>query len=168
MNLTFNRVKPNFCLHSEAMNAWLTTTRRTSFKHLFLTQRKSLKDEKPQLRPMNVIRSHHHEVFTEQVNKIALSADDDKRIILPDRQNTFAHGFQGWGQTERPKDTQRGSGKDMGPWGGEFLCNFGKTRVLGWRSPMQFWASLRSWWNKQTKKRAGRLNPQFPTTHRYI
>jgi len=44
-----------------------------------------------QLRPMNVIRSHHYEVFTEQVNKIALSSDDDKRIIL-DRINTFAHG----------------------------------------------------------------------------
>jgi len=40
---------------------------------------------------MNVIRSHHHETFTEQVNKIALSSDDDKRIIL-DRINTFAHG----------------------------------------------------------------------------
>jgi len=48
-----------------------------------------------QLRPMNVIRSHHHEVFTEQVNKIALSSDDDKRIILPDRKNTSAHGFRG-------------------------------------------------------------------------
>jgi len=35
-----------------------------------------------QLRPMNVIRSHHHEVFTEKVNKIALSADDGKRIIV--------------------------------------------------------------------------------------
>jgi len=45
-----------------------------------------------QLRRMNVIRSNHHEVFTEQVNKITLSSDDDKRIILPDRQNTFAHG----------------------------------------------------------------------------
>jgi len=45
-----------------------------------------------QLRPMNVIQSHHHEVFTEQVYKIAVSADDDKRIILPDQQNTFAHG----------------------------------------------------------------------------
>jgi len=39
---------------------------------------------KLQLRLMNVIRSNHHEVFTEQVNKITLSADDDKRIILPD------------------------------------------------------------------------------------
>ena len=41
-----------------------------------------------QLRPMNVIRSHHHEVFTEQVNKIALSKNDDKRKILPDRIHT--------------------------------------------------------------------------------
>jgi len=48
-----------------------------------------------QLRPMNVIPSHHHEVFTEQVNKIALSADDDKRIILPDRIHTLAPGSQG-------------------------------------------------------------------------
>jgi len=48
-----------------------------------------------QLRPMNVIRSHHHEVFTEQVNKTALSADNDKRIILPDQIHTLAHGFQG-------------------------------------------------------------------------
>jgi len=48
-----------------------------------------------QLRPINAIRSHHHEVFTAQVNKIALSSDDDKRIILPDRINTLSHGFQG-------------------------------------------------------------------------
>jgi len=48
-----------------------------------------------QLRPMNVIRSHHHGVFTDEVNKIALSADCDKRIILPDRIHTLAPGFQG-------------------------------------------------------------------------
>jgi len=51
--------------------------------------------ERQQLRPMNMIRSHHHEVFTEQVNKFTLSADDDKQIILPDRIHTLAHGFQG-------------------------------------------------------------------------
>jgi len=33
---------------------------------------------RPQLRPMNVFQSDHHEVFTEQVNKIALCTDDDK------------------------------------------------------------------------------------------
>jgi len=30
---------------------------------------------------MNVIRSHLHEIYTEEVNKVALSADDDERII---------------------------------------------------------------------------------------
>ena len=30
---------------------------------------------------MNVIRSHHHEIYTEEINKVALSADDDKRVI---------------------------------------------------------------------------------------
>ena len=34
---------------------------------------------KEQLRKMNVIRSHRHEVYTEEVNKIALCPDDDKR-----------------------------------------------------------------------------------------
>ena len=40
----------------------------------------------------NVIRSHGHELFTEEVNKIALSANDDKRVILEDGIHTFAHG----------------------------------------------------------------------------
>ena len=30
------------------------------------------------MKTMNVIRSHKHEIFTEEVNKIALSAADDK------------------------------------------------------------------------------------------
>ena len=39
-------------------------------------------NKKPQMRQMNVIRSHKHEVFTETVNKVALSCEDDKRIIM--------------------------------------------------------------------------------------
>ena len=35
----------------------------------------------PQMRKMNVIRSHKHNVYTETVNKVALSHEDDKRII---------------------------------------------------------------------------------------
>jgi len=45
-----------------------------------------------QLRSMNVIRSHLHEVYSEQVNKIALSCDDDERIIQRDGISTLAHG----------------------------------------------------------------------------
>ena len=41
---------------------------------------------------MNVIRSYHHNIFTKAVNKVALSADDDKRIILEDSIHTLAYG----------------------------------------------------------------------------
>ena len=48
--------------------------------------------KKPQMRKMNVIRSYKHEIFSETVNKIALSANDDKRIILEDRISTLSYG----------------------------------------------------------------------------
>ena len=48
--------------------------------------------KKTQMRKMNVIRSHKHEIFSETVNKIALSANDDKRIIMEDNISTLAYG----------------------------------------------------------------------------
>ena len=45
-----------------------------------------------QMRSMNVIRSHKHEVFSETINKVALSREDDKRIICEDVVHTLAHG----------------------------------------------------------------------------
>ena len=54
---------------------------------------------------MNVIRSRQHNLSPEQVNKIAVSANDDKRIIRPDKIQTFAHWYRtGW-------QCNRGSGK---------------------------------------------------------
>ena len=51
-----------------------------------------LKTGKEQLRKQNILRSYEHEVFTEEVNKIALSALDDKRHILNDGIHTLAWG----------------------------------------------------------------------------
>ncbi|PFX11357.1 hypothetical protein AWC38_SpisGene24958 [Stylophora pistillata] len=45
-----------------------------------------------QLRKMNTLRSLKHEMYMEEINKVALSADDDKRIILPDKIHTYAIG----------------------------------------------------------------------------
>ena len=45
-----------------------------------------------QLRTMNVIRSRKHEIHSEQVNKVALNCEDDKRVILEDRISTLAIG----------------------------------------------------------------------------
>ena len=41
---------------------------------------------------MNVILSHCHKFFTEEFNKIALSSDDDKRVIMDDGIHTLAYG----------------------------------------------------------------------------
>jgi hypothetical protein len=53
-----------------------------------------LLDRKEIYRTMNIIRSHKHEIYSERVNKIALSCEDDKRIILKDGIHTLAHGHR--------------------------------------------------------------------------
>ncbi len=48
--------------------------------------------KRPQLRTMNTIQSRQHNVGKERINKTALSADDDKRVILEDKIHTLAIG----------------------------------------------------------------------------
>ena len=50
-----------------------------------------LLDDEEQMRTMNVI-SHLHDVYTEEVNKVALSAEYDKRVIMEDGIHTLAYG----------------------------------------------------------------------------
>ena len=51
-----------------------------------------LETGKEQLRKQNIIRSYEHELYTEEVNKVALSATDDKRYLLKDSFDTLAWG----------------------------------------------------------------------------
>ena len=52
--------------------------------------KKCLFTGKEQLRKMNIIRSYRHEIYTEEVNKVALCPIDDKRHILEDGVRTLA------------------------------------------------------------------------------
>ena len=62
----------------------------TSIKHE--DYKTCLTTGKEQLRKQNILRSYEHEVYTEEVNKVALSALDDKRFILGDGVHTLAWG----------------------------------------------------------------------------
>ena len=44
----------------------------------------------PQMKSMKIIRSENHDLYSKEVNKIALSSNDDKREVLKDRVHTLA------------------------------------------------------------------------------
>ncbi|CAH3190752.1 unnamed protein product, partial [Porites lobata] len=43
-----------------------------------------------QMRSMKIIQSKNHDIYSKEVNKIALSCDDDKRLVLSNKVNTKA------------------------------------------------------------------------------
>ena len=53
-----------------------------------------LKDE-VLLRSQQRLISKKHDVYTENINKIALSNDDDKRIVSPDKITSYPYGYKG-------------------------------------------------------------------------
>ena len=61
-------------------------------KITFKDYKDCLFSEEKQYKSMNTFRSRKHEIYTERITKIALSADDDKRIILGTGINTVAIG----------------------------------------------------------------------------
>ena len=51
-----------------------------------------LQTGKEQYRTQNILRSYEHDIYFEEINKIALSAADDKRYLLKDSFDTLAWG----------------------------------------------------------------------------
>ena len=52
----------------------------------------SLFNDEVIIRSQQRFRSYNHKVYTEEVNKIALSSNDDKRIQIYDKVTTFSYG----------------------------------------------------------------------------
>ena len=57
-----------------------------TFEHYF----ECLFTGEKQMRSMKIIRSENHDIYSKEVNKIALSSEDDKRIVLDNKVNTLA------------------------------------------------------------------------------
>ena len=59
----------------------------------FEDYKKCLLDDKVILKSQQRFKSENHEVYTEDVNKIAFSNDDDKRIVSPDKISSNPYGY---------------------------------------------------------------------------
>ena len=59
---------------------------------MFKNYTDSLFNNKIILKSQQVFRSDHHNVYTEEINKIGLSSNNDKRSQTLDRDTTFPHG----------------------------------------------------------------------------
>ena len=53
------------------------------------------------LKSQQRFKSDHHEVYTEEVNKIVLNSNDDKRLQTLDRVTTYPHGTNAFKVCER-------------------------------------------------------------------
>ena len=59
---------------------------------IFENYKDPLFNNKTIMQPQVRFKSDHHNVYTEQVNKIALSSNDDKRLQTFDRVTTYPYG----------------------------------------------------------------------------
>ena len=60
---------------------------------MFNNYQKSMINNKIVLKSQQRLKSDHHVVYTEEVNKIALRSNDDKRIQTSDRIATYPYGM---------------------------------------------------------------------------
>ena len=61
------------------------------------------------------LRCHHHRVYTEEVNKIALNSDNDKRIQTFDRITTYPYGINAFKVCENETRYGIQKNKSQGP-----------------------------------------------------
>ena len=59
----------------------------------FEDYKKCLFDSESMLKSQQRFKSENHEVYTENINKIALSSNDDKRIVALDGITSYPYGY---------------------------------------------------------------------------
>ena len=67
---------------------------------MFENYKDSLLNNKTMLRSQKRFKSDHHNVYTEEVNKIALNSNDDKRLQTFDRITTYPYGTNAFKECE--------------------------------------------------------------------
>ena len=74
-----------------------TGTKKCVIKKMlkFEDYKKCLFDNEPMLKSQQRFKSKNHEVYPENINKIALSSNDDKRIVASDRITSYPNGSCG-------------------------------------------------------------------------
>ena len=64
----------------------------TKQKLMFQNFKGYLFNNKTVYRSQEIFKSYNHDVYTEEVNKIVLSSNDDKRLQTSDRITTYPYG----------------------------------------------------------------------------
>ena len=79
---------------SKIINKKAKETKKCVIKHklMFENYKDCLFNDKTILRSQQRFKSYHNKAYTKEVNKIALSSDDDKRLQTFDRVTTYPYG----------------------------------------------------------------------------
>ena len=64
-------------------------------KLMFENYNDCLLNNKTVYRSQGRFKSYYHDAYTDEVNKIALSSDDDKKLQLSDKITTYPYGTDG-------------------------------------------------------------------------
>ena len=83
----------NKIIHKKAKGTKKCITKR---EITFKNYKDSLFNDEVVIKPQHRFRSDHHKVYTEELNKIALSSNDDKRILTFDSITTYPSGTNGF------------------------------------------------------------------------
>ena len=100
---------------------------------------------KPKFEKLNNIKSREHNIYTEKINKVALSCEDDKRFICEDGIHTFALGHYKMSCFDKLINWEFDNF-----W--EILGHFGKNSEKLWNWQFHnfiIWEILEKFWNCQ-------------------